>query len=826
MAENTKLGYTPKEDSPYTLVHGTGTPYLAIFNGAGKPIICPKNKLPIGTFVKGFEYIYKEDEEDVGEVLLETDNPNLVDHEDLQYYSELLLQWGYIYPDHTFLCGPPRRVIIVAMSSEFTDRGVTLNFQVADAGIMLKTEPANYYNNLDGFEDYIKDLLDGDVIGEVKLIDYSNIESSVIPMVAQRVTTNDEVVYTKNHSDRIPANYVGPNDLPYSVVHELPQVPNQSIPNQVGVTLLQYNAETRQLIENFPETYRRIWVRAKECHTMIVTGIPKNKYQQIKEWTRTLDNGPWSMDFRDGKLTIHNRAIGRPTYKVYTYYGGNGELLSFKVTSEFVRSSVEVSKSVDIDPNDKSINTKVVQGMNNPLVGNIDGYMAWQQGYMWDRGLNRYGDSSRFGNQSKPAFIGDSRQLNPDGSPMSMMQSAQPYFYQDTTGTKVTGTLEFENLTEAKRKIKSNWTSYVTQSDIDQWFSSFKSDFDSWLKREDIDKTLHDLQSIPNYVIRMKVKLARQEIPDMVAAGLWMIQSGKTTEELKNIITSEGFTWDSINRQSLGYGGPGKYITTGAWMNGTFYKKSQAIQKVQEVISSIGGVVSYQTEMVQDITNIEDIESKTVVRRIKGTATMEVEVAIPIAGVRLLGDPRILGSVASMGSDIEETITNQMKANGTVIGDPLLESSFNIQIQNVSNKYSGIWYTKQVTHRMSTESGYLCDIEFVQRAVPVSKRIIESSWVHSDFGKNIHDQAKKALDVAAKNEVTPESGPWQGSSKVLQEVKSKYQDFDQTVAVFANDDGISVIASEDKVKFDKLSGTPGVNDYKAPTNYVEALPEE
>lgn len=823
MAENTKLGYTPKEDSPSTLVHGTGTPYLAIFNGAGNPILCQKNNLPIGTFVKSFEYVYKEDEEDVGEIRLETDNPNILDHEDLQYYSELLLQWGYIFSDQSFLCGPPRKVIIIGMSSEFTEHGTTVNFKVADAGILLKTVPANYYNNLEGFEDYIKDLLEGDIIGEVKLVDYSNVESQVIPMVAQRVITNDEVVYTMSHSDKVPTSFVGPYNSSYPIVYELPQVPNQSIPNQVGVTLLNYNADTKQLVENFPDNYRKIWVRAKECHTLMVTGIPKNKYQQIKEWTKTLDNGPWSMDFRDGKLTIHNRAIGRSLYKVYTYNGGNGELLQFKVDSEFVHSSVEVSKSVSIDPNDKSIQTQVVQGINNPLVGNIDGYMAWQQGYLWNRNWTGFSDSnSKIDNLSGP----DNRPLNPDGSPMTMLQRGQPYFYQDTTGTKVTGPLEFESVAEAKRKIKNNWTSYVTQSDIDQWFSNFKSDFDSWLKSDNIDKTLHDLQNIPNYVIKMKVKITRQEIPDMIAAGIWMLQSGKTTDELKNIITSGDFNWDDINRQSLGFDGPGKYLTTGAWVGGNFYKKSQAIQKVQEVISSIGGIVSYQEEVVDDKQTIKGVESTKKARRIKGTATLEMEVAIPIAGVRLLGDPRIVGSVAAMGSDIEETITNQMKATGTVIGDPLLESSFNIQIQNVSNKYSGVWYTKQVTHRLSTESGYLCDIEFVQRAVPVSRRVIKSSWVHSDFGKNIHEQAKKALDVAAKNEVTPESGPWQGSSKVLQEVITKFQDFGQSQAVFANDEGISVLAKEDKERFDKFMGARGVNDYKSPpTNYVEALPE-
>lgn len=818
-ANKSKAGYTPQEDSPATLFYGTGTPYLAIFNGAGKPIMCQKNNLPIGTFVKSFEYVYKEDEEDSGEIMIETDNPNLLDHEDLQYYSELLLQWGYIFSDTSFLVGPPRKVIIIGNSAEFTPNGSTINLKIADAGILLKTVPANYYNNIKGLEDFIKDLLDGDVIGEVKMVDYSNVETKVIPMVAERVVDNDTVVLTHGHTGEMPRSYVAPTGA-YPVIYDVLQVPNQSIPHQVGVTLLQYNTKTRQLTQNFPDKYRQIWVKAVEANTLIVSGISKNKYQQIKDWTRTIDNGPWSMDFRDGKLTIHNRAIGRQVYKVYTWAGGNGELLNFSVDSEFVKSSVEISKSVSLNPDDKSISTKVVQGINNPLVGNIDGYISWQQGFIWngngyqggsmDNGLN-HASNNRGGNQSQPAFMGDTRHLNPDGTPMSLMERHQEFFYQDITpGTKVNSKNEFANIKEAKKEISKNWVSYVTQEDINNWFTTFKNKFDQWLKSDNIGESIHELQNIPNYELRMKVKLQRQEIPDMVAAGHWMIQSGKSTEELISIITSDEFNWNDTMKNPTP-GSPSMYYGS------LGYKSSDAVMKVQEVITSMGGNVSYQKELVDDKTSVKGVTVNSKTRRIKGTASYEVWIEIPIAGVRLLADPHILGAVSSMGSDIEEIITNQLTARGTFIGDPLIESGFNMQIQNVSNKYSGIWYTKQVTHKITPEGGYLCEIEFVQRAVPVSKRIIESDWVHSDFGKNIHERAKNSL----------EKGDWQKSDKVVQDVQTKFQELDQSIAVIGNDQGVSVLATDDKVRVDRFSGIQGSNSYTPPPdNYVEIIPEE
>lgn len=801
---NKEKGFTPQEDSTPVLVNGTGTPYLGIFNGSGKPILCQKHNLPIGTFVKSFEYVYDEDEEDRGEIMIETDNPDLLDHEDLQYYQELLLQWGYIFSDSSFLCGPPRKVIIIGNTVEFTDQGTTINIKVADAGIMYKTVPANYYNNMDGFEDYIKDLLDGDIIGEVSMVDYSNVETSVIPLVAEKVIDNDTVVLTGEHSEGQPSWVMGEGGYP--VVYESIRTPNQSIPNQVGVALLQYDAKTRQLINNFPDTYRKIWAEKVEAHTMVVSGIPRNKYQQIKEFAKTIDNGPWSMDFRDGKLAIHNRATNRPVYKVYTYMGGNGELTRFHVDSNFVHSAVEVSKSVEVNPTDKSVNTQVVQGLTNPYVGNIDGYVAWSQGFPYqgssmDWGLNR-GSNNHIGG----------RHVHPDGTPMSLMERHQEFFYQDVTGTKVTGTTEFQDIAEAKSRIGSNWTIYVTQADIDRWFSSFKSEFDRWITEDNIGESLHKLQEIPNYTIKMRVKLQRQEIPDMVAAGIYMLQSGQATEELVNQLQSGQLDFNQMSYASV-QGREGvdqKFSSRGNWnIDGNRYSASQAVSKVQEVIGAAGGVVTYSQE-------INPTGSPTSPKYLRGVASFEAEIEVPIAGIRILGDPRIQGSVSAMGADIEETITNQMKATGTVVGDPLIESSFNIQIQNVSKKYSGIWYTKKVTHRLTPESGYLCDIEFVQRSVPVSTRVIQSSWVHTDFGKNIHEAAKKSLETES----------YKKSSEIVQTVNHKDTSLDQSILVLGNDQGFTVLASEDKSRVDKYKDVPKVNKYVASQVNLVELPKE
>lgn len=810
-------GFTPKEDSPSVLFKGTGTPYLAIFNGSGKPIYCQKHQLPIGIFVKSFEYVYEEDKEDTGEIHIETDNPDLIDHVDLQYYSTLLLQWGYIYTDGSYLCGPPRKVIIIGHSINFTSVGVTISLKLADIGILLKTVPANYYNNMGGFEDYIKDLLDGHILGKISMIDYSNLESKVIPMVAERVVDNDTVVFTQRHSDQDVSSYAAPS-TGYPVVYDSIKTPNQKIPNMVGVTLMQYNPESRELMNQFPDKYRQVWVRTKEAHTTLITGISKNKYQQIKDFTRTIDNGPWSMDFRDGTLTIHNRITGRPLYKTYTYAGGNGELLEFTVKSEFVESSMEVGKSVNLDPETKSIDTTVVQGINHPFVGNIDGYIAWQQGFPFNGGstdpyLNHA--SNNLGDDQMPNFMGDVRHLHADGTPMTLMERHQDFFLQDTTNTITPASgrkeLEFQNRDEAVKYIEKNWTSYLTQEDLNAWFTSFKTQFDTWVNSNDLSKSLHEIQDIPNYIIKVKVKLKEQYIPDMVAVGMAMLTSGNTTEELVNQLQAGELNLDesygSFFNRDIGtdvhFSSYGSHV-----IEGERYRISEALQKVQEVFKAAGGSVQYtkQWDPTGDLLHPKYIDGK---------ARYEVLVELPIPGINLIADSRIQGAVESMGADIEETVTNSMEATAIVVGDPILESSFNIQIQNVSKKYSGVWYTKKVVHRLSPEEGYKCDIDFVQRSVPVQSRVIKSSWVHSSFAKDIHNKAKKTL----------EKGNYTKTQDQVMQQLNKYKG--QSISLIYKETGFTVQGSADKSRADRYSSIPGTNDYVPyPDNYVEVPPQQ
>lgn len=159
-------------DSEPVLQDGTGTPYLAIFNGSGQPIKDPLTELPIGVYTTDFEYNYEEEKEDWGHLILECDNPDIVALPELKYQMPLQLQWGYIYPSKKANCSPIRRVIVIGKEVEFTPDGVKTTINFADSTILSKNISATYNGQDGGFNEYVKNLLTGRLMG-VQLVDYN-----------------------------------------------------------------------------------------------------------------------------------------------------------------------------------------------------------------------------------------------------------------------------------------------------------------------------------------------------------------------------------------------------------------------------------------------------------------------------------------------------------------------------------------------------------------------------------------------------------------------------------------------------------------------------
>lgn len=156
------------EDSKPILDRGSATPYLAIFGMSNQPILDPVSKIPLGTFVTDFEYIYKEDDSDTFSITIECDNPNIIDLPELGDKMPLILQWGWIYANGTSNSGPIRKVIIRDSEVKFTSSSVKVIIKGTDAFDLTKNMPSNVEEKT--FIQWVKNNISGRFY--VDIIDY------------------------------------------------------------------------------------------------------------------------------------------------------------------------------------------------------------------------------------------------------------------------------------------------------------------------------------------------------------------------------------------------------------------------------------------------------------------------------------------------------------------------------------------------------------------------------------------------------------------------------------------------------------------------------
>ena len=127
----TDNGIAPVSDPPI-LLEGTGTPYLAIFNESGMPVMNKITGIPLGAYVSSFTYTFNEEKENEAIIVFDTGNPDVVDQNDLQADSQIWLQWGYIFSDGTSICNKPRAVKIRDFNATFDDLGTHSTLKCKD----------------------------------------------------------------------------------------------------------------------------------------------------------------------------------------------------------------------------------------------------------------------------------------------------------------------------------------------------------------------------------------------------------------------------------------------------------------------------------------------------------------------------------------------------------------------------------------------------------------------------------------------------------------------------------------------------------------------
>lgn len=120
---------------------GTGTPYLAIFDNQGIPVMNPLTGIPLGAYISSWSYLYDEEKENLATLVIDTGNPDTVDVEALQENRDIFLQWGYIFSDGTSVSSQAINIKVRDFDCVFDSTGTHITIKCIDGTNLLRFMP-------------------------------------------------------------------------------------------------------------------------------------------------------------------------------------------------------------------------------------------------------------------------------------------------------------------------------------------------------------------------------------------------------------------------------------------------------------------------------------------------------------------------------------------------------------------------------------------------------------------------------------------------------------------------------------------------------------
>lgn len=259
----------------------------------------------------------------------------------------------------------------------------------------------------------------------------------------------------------------------------------------VGVKILELTPENLSKPAQDPDRYKLKMIPATFAEGTVIAGSATflNKYSQLVGIVKAMPGGPNFVDTRDNKIEIHNGKQSGKTVFAYTYAGGTGELLEFRVQTKYVQS-IEAGKASSIDPDTKTVETEVVQCIpTNDDPCKPDAYVRRNKPEI----LMEPRDVTRMAKFERAIIPSTSicRQVN--------NSSKKPPVYN--------------SVTDAKQKIASNPS--LTEDEVKAYNSQIEAE---WKKYQDGLKGLEDAirsgktdvsllppDEVSNFVIRRKV---------------------------------------------------------------------------------------------------------------------------------------------------------------------------------------------------------------------------------------------------------------------------------------------------------------------------------
>lgn len=557
---------------------------------------------------------------------------------------------------------------------------------------------------------------------------------------------------------------------------------NKVISNQVFTAIQQgksYEAHTGTIIYANKYSGLQEVAMPDEFRTILdssLGSIGTNPLQQLRAKLEGLPGGPWFLDSRNGTLYIHNRKFQEDVVHNYVYQAENGEVLQISFETQRTSRSLSHIKGGGIDPYSKNlIGTSTGITSESPGPGTPNTAPPNKNKTLTPEEKNRLGSMSVTPQEALP--IDALKNVNNTAKNWTDRQNSM---YRAERQARTWRVKRGETEAHYAGYKRGNTVKKQAQYQIQHTRLSQK---DRWARhivakkltpQDRIDMTTHAAQS-------WKAKHSKSEILAWARAYL-----GYGTHVIVAPVWSE--QWVDPTRYSgkgMFNGNASKVSETGSATPDYYSKRLlddklkrmrlDPLIKITSPVTTVKGtayggreqahyfrikVFRYHYERAR--VDSAQIVADYMIRMLKqiegsggnlggssntgGGGGVKITIGGGSGGGGSYG-----GSLVDDGTISENRHGNRgrratekkLVVNMKVIGRPSLETSQIIHIDNVGSKWSGDYYIKSVTHDMSSDSGYTCQLELQRNG---SQAEIESVSVHASTEKVVKDNDSSNRD--------------------------------------------------------------------------------
>lgn len=464
---------------------------------------------------------------------------------------------------------------------------------------------------------------------------------------------------------------------------------------------------------------------------------------QLKKKMSTFRNGPWYIDSRNGLIYIHNRKYSDSTVYSYNYQYENGELLyaSFRLV-EISRPQQILGGIIDAVRKSVGIVQEQMRALTlQQLENNADVEAAKKvlAGHKYSDPVERWLEGKK--------VIEESKKSNVDA-------------VTGASKTNEVAKLRSKSLEERKAAVKAGhetaYQNYDKNLGIDKLYrdnAQFRRAYDAYMEAyETLGGSNPQTQALKKEMIetskntRVGVGWAPELYEDYtIRLSVEVVTAVQTPTEAQKMAAInervERFVKDNPRKRIQ----PGNVTNISAWK-----RVSPLPSMVPGNTSGHDMVTRHQATFTLHYTGL----SRAYVR-VRGDRLVQDVFGryLPDNGPGSNALSPLNNAAANMGRARRE---KQIQATIRVVGNPILETGMQIDLQNVGKKYSGIWYIHTVSHSLEFGQGYICDVE-LSKQLPKANSEAVGSMINTQAYTLDDQEASPNNTTIRKNSVSTTS---------------------------------------------------------------------